>query len=218
MKLLAISAAIVTSCVAVAARADDTVAPGPHPTAGSVSLQLRYGDPTAITDTGVGLGLSDFQIGLGYRLTDRWYVGATSELALLHNMGVDNDSAGTTSLRLGGEARYIFHQGTAILGSRCGPSTTVPRSDYIGVRGGVQSVSGTHGGFAEFEIGGDAWLSAHTQLGLYLGLGVNLEPANAYGIPDKLDLPDETVEPAPDAATGTQVSPYFTFGAELAFG
>ena len=202
--------------LATAAHAEPTVS-DLHPTAGW-STQVRYEDTTTSSDTGPVLGMSGFQVGIGKRITDDWYLGGTAELQLGDNNS-DVENGFTTSLRAGGEARYIFHQGESSISHEDGSDpTTVPRFDWIGVRGGVQSVSGTHGSFGELEIGGDAWLSKTTQLGLFVAAGVNVEPPDAYGIPQVFD--PKTDEPRSDRSDSTSmaISPYVSFGAQLAFG
>ncbi|HEY1557531.1 MAG TPA: hypothetical protein VGF94_22015 [Kofleriaceae bacterium] len=211
MKPWLLAAAVTTAAAAATAHAE------PH--AGSVSLQMRYEDQTTASDTGTVLGMSGFQVGLGARITDRWYAGATGELALGMNMGTDSDSF-VTSLRAGGEARYIFHRGEAAsLDEDGNVIATHPRLDYVGVRAGAQSVDGARGAFGEVELGGNAWLGNTTQLGLFFNIGINAEPPGAYGEPPPPE-PPVTLAPAPEPPSMPSyvISPYFTFGAELAFG
>jgi len=194
MKLVVSSLAIVSG-LATAAYAQDTAegATAAAPTVGAWSPTIRIGIPTTFTDTGVVLGMGDVQLGLDVRASERWYVGGTAAWTL----GVDLGSGAgtTTSLRAGGEARYIFHQGEALMSSdgMTGPWWPTRRNDWVGLRGGAQSVNGADGGFAELSIGCDATVTRSFQFGAYLAIGVNVEPATAYA--------SNAMDPAPVSGT-----------------
>ena len=120
-----------------------TSTPSDLPTPGGWSTDVRIGIPATFTDTGVVLGMANFQLGVGKRVSDRWYLGSTAEWTLGMNLGDDAASV-TSSLRAGAEARYIFHVGTASVSTNgdAGPFYDTPRYDWIGFRGAAQSVSG----------------------------------------------------------------------------
>jgi hypothetical protein len=148
------------------------------PASGAWSTDVRIGFPATFTDAGVVLGLANFQLGVGTRVGDRWYLGGTGEWTLGVNLD-DNNTAVTSSLRGGAETRYIFHTGIASVttNGRGGPFYNTQRYDWIGFRGGVQSVSGARGAFGEVSLGFDAKVTDSFQFGICVAAGVNLEPA-----------------------------------------
>jgi hypothetical protein len=199
---------VVSLGLATTAHADDaTTLPAP-----GTSYDLRIGIPATFSDTGVVVGLANFQLGVGQRVSGRWYVGGTAEWMLGMNIG---PTVVTSSLRLGGEARYIFHQGTAEVSTsgEDGPYYPTPRYDWFGLRGGVQTIGSARGGFAELAIGFDANVTETTRFGAYLAAGLNLEPPGAYGVQDPAD------GPVPALSTSSVVaSPYVVIGWDITFG
>ena len=233
MKFLPMASMVIVSLGASVAHAQAPGAPSESvaatstlPTPGTWSTEIRMGLPATFTNNGVVMGVADFQLGIGKRLSDRWYVGATGEWILGLDVGGSAASAGdsdasllTSTLRVGGEGRYIFHQGQATLNVDCGPSFTVPRYDWIGFRGGAQSVSGADGGFAELAIGMEMKVNASFQYGMYLAAGLSFEPSDAYGTPSMPDVSGiaRTVS-APADNSSFVTSPYVTLGWDLTFG
>ncbi len=205
---LALAMVVVSLGIAATARADEAqTLPAP-----GASFDVRIGIPAAFSDTGIVVGLANFQLGVGQRVSGRWYVGGTAEWVLGMNVSATSVSS---SLRLGGEARYIFHQGTAEVSTsgEDGPYYPTPRYDWFGLRGGVQTVSGARGGFAELAIGFDANVTETVRFGAYLAAGLNIEPPGAYGVQD----PDDG--PVPPLSTASYVpSPYVVIGWDITFG
>jgi hypothetical protein len=233
MKLLSAVSMIVSLGIATAAHAQS--APGETapttttttmtndlPAPGGWSTDVRIGVPATFTDTGVVLGMANFQLGVGKRVGDRWYLGGTAEWTLGMNLGDDAASV-TSSLRGGAEARYIFHTGTASVSTNGdeGPFYDTQRYDWIGLRGGVQSVSGADGAFGEVSLGFDAKVSDSFQFGMYVAAGVNLEPAGAYGTPSMSDGNNSlgAAHVVNDTGSSSYVtSPYVSLGWDLTFG
>jgi hypothetical protein len=231
MKLVSVvSMAIVSLGIATAAHAQSapsetaptttTSTPNDLPAPSAWSTDVRIGVPATFTDAGVVLGLANFQLGVGKRISDRWYLGGTAEWTLGMNLG-DNSTEVTSSLRGGAEARYIFHTGTASVSTNGdeGPFYNTQRYDWIGFRGGAQSVSGADGAFGEVSLGFDAKVTDSFQFGIYVAAGVNLEPAYAYGTPSMSD--DNSLGVARvvnDSGSPSYVSPYVSLGWDLTFG
>ena len=194
-----------------------TAAPSTLPVPGSWSTDLRIGIPVTFSDTGVVMGLANFQLGIGKRVSDRWYLGGTAEWMLGMNVSGGDVSS---SLRAGGEARYIFHEGEASVSVDDGPAYTVPRYDWIGVRGGYQTVSGAPGAFGELAVGFDAKVSDSFQFGMYLAAGLNAEPQGAYGAPaaDPSSSPGIARVVDDSSSSSYATSPYVSLGWDLTFG
>lgn len=183
----------------------DTLAP--------TGLQVGFRMPLDVTlGSHVGVGLAGFELDLGERVTDRWYLGATADYML--RLDVDADGTLVNRLRGGVEARYYFHEGTATLGggaSDCccngDPGIEVPRYDWVGARFGLQTIDefASHQPYAELAIGTDA-NGGNFQLGGYLAAGLEVEPDP--------QIAARTLSPG----DGTQLGAYFTIGMHMAFG
>ncbi|HEY1554286.1 MAG TPA: hypothetical protein VGF94_05595 [Kofleriaceae bacterium] len=124
-------------------------------------------------------------IGLGFDLGDRvsqhWYVGASSDVEMYSIDPIsDAEPDDTARLRLGGEVRYYFDDGVGAASVDCGPEFPVARRKWLGARLGAETLDGgsTIGEFADVTLGTTFQLGG-TGIGLYGSLGVSSEPASA---------------------------------------
>lgn len=189
----------------------------PHPQAGAWSLDLRLPIGVTLSDTGTVIGVTGFEMGVGRRITDRLYLGATGEWGL----GINIHTGARDVLRVGGEARYVFHRGAAAASTDDQSWHTVPRYDWIGARAGAETIDGSHGAFGELALGADAWLTPTFQFGMYVAAGLSLEPLGAYGAasPDEVAALWDSERTSTTLAPGSAYirDPYFTLGWRFAF-
>jgi opacity protein-like surface antigen len=213
---LATATAHAQAVPASTAAADDS---GPH--AGSWSFEVNLPVDATFAPNQTLIGVGGVELGLGQRLTDRWYLGVTGGIEGL--VGTNFEATNTPSMRLRGgvEARYTFHQGSGTVSVNDGPEFGVPRYDWIGANAGLESLDGgtTHGEYAELTLGSDVWLG-RTQVGMYLKAGVSIEPNGAYGsVPmTNDDGATEAVEAPPAQDVSSTTATYVALGWRLAFG
>jgi hypothetical protein len=217
-RLTPASAAEPSTEVASTAAPDDG---GPH--AGNWSFEVNLPVDAMFAPNQTLIGVGGVELGLGQRLTDRWYLGVTGGVEGL--VGTNFEATNTPSMRLRGgvEARYIFHQGSGTASVNDGPAFGVPRYDWIGANAGLESLDGgtTHGEYAELSLGSDMWLG-RAQVGMYLKAGVSVEPTGAYGsVPMSDDGTTGTAglaAEAPPAQDASTMATYVALGWRLAFG
>ena len=130
------------------------------------------------------MGVGGAEVGIGKRVSDRWYVGATGGVEELPVGMSDYDHAPGTRLRAGGEARYIFGTGTGSASVNCGPSFPVPMTGWLQARAGARH-STALARSARTAISRSAWTggSGTCRVGMYLQAGMSIEPTSAYGTP-----------------------------------
>jgi hypothetical protein len=139
----------------------------------------------------IGLGLD-----VGTRVGEHGYLGGSLD-GEMYLTASDATSGAFGRVRVGVEARYQFHDGTAYVSYDEGPQQPVARHDWIGVRDGAEWIRGKLGHFAEVVYGWDAQLGETTTLGMYLGAGVAIDRGDALG------------------GSGTATSAYMTIGMRL---
>jgi hypothetical protein len=202
------------------AQAADAPAPstddsaGPH--AGAWSLELAVPIDVTFGSGPTLIGAGGLEVGLGKRLTDTWYLGATGDFEGMVDTDVFAQNAPSIRLRAGGEARYIFNTGTGSASVNCGPSFPVPRTDWIAARVGAETLDGgtSYGTYGDLSIGSDFWLG-HTQIGMYLQAGLSIDPTAAYGTSSS---DGATAAIARPAAQSTTTAKYVGLGWRFAFG
>jgi hypothetical protein len=189
---------------------------GPH--AGAWSLELAIPIDVTFGDGPTLVGAGGLELGVGKRLTDHWYLGATGDFEGLVDTDIFADNAPSIRLRAGGEARYIFNTGTGSASVDCGPSFPVPRTDWIAARAGAETLDGgtSFGTYGDVSIGSDFWLGG-AQLGMYLQAGLSVEPTAAYGTPSSSDTTG-TAAIAQPASAATTTAKYIGLGWRFAFG
>jgi hypothetical protein len=192
-------------------------AAGPH--AGAWSLELAVPIDVTFGSGPTLIGAGGLEVGLGKRLTDNWYLGATGDFEGLVDTDVFAQNAPSIRLRAGGEARYIFNTGTGSASVNCGPSFPVPRTDWIAARVGGETLDGgtSYGTYGDLSVGTDFWLG-HTQIGMYVQAGLSIEPTAAYGTPSS-DTTGTAALAQPQAQPGsTTTAKYIGLGWRFAFG
>ncbi|HTR52932.1 MAG TPA: hypothetical protein VMJ10_19595 [Kofleriaceae bacterium] len=126
-----------------------------------------------------GLGLD-----IGDRLSQHWYVGASSDVELYSiepmSWTADIEGKDTARVRVGGEVRYYFDDGVGAASIDCGPAFPVPRRTWFGARLGAESLDGgsTIGEFGDITLGTTFQLGG-TGIGMYGSFGISSEPASA---------------------------------------
>ena len=196
-------------------------APGPH--AGAWSLELAIPIDVTFGSGPTLIGVGGLELGVGKRLTDNWYLGATGDFEGLVDTDVFAASSPSIRLRAGGEARYIFNTGTGSASVNDGPEFAVPRTDWIAARVGAETLDegSSYGTYGDVSIGTDFWLG-HTQIGMYVEAGLSVEPTAAYGTTSSSDDDSTTTgtaaiaQPAQPGATTTEK--YIGLGWRFAFG
>jgi len=187
----------------------------PHPHAGAWSLDLRVPMSYIATKPGPVFSMLGLQVGVGERPTKTTYLGGFVEENADWNVGTD---ALPRTRRIGGETRYTFHEGEAEVSTTGdeGPYYPVPRYDWLGLRGGAESVGagGFKGGFAEAALGTDAWLSRSFQFGVVFAAGLSVEPRGTYGSPTT----SVSSTGGPVTSTSPRLNPYFTIAFHFGFG
>jgi hypothetical protein len=187
--------------VAVAV-ASPTGQPWPGPRAGALALEVSLPTDFTLTPATTVIGVAGVGLGVGYRATRRFLVGATAEFeALDETSGVAGPS---TRLRGGVETRYHFAVRpffTAALGLRAGYETL----DF----------GATRGAYADVSVGTDFWISRH-RIGLYAAVGVDAEPAGAYGTASTSAIA-RTSQPAPMPGVPDATALYFAIGWRYGF-
>jgi hypothetical protein len=240
MRITTLATVLVTSLgLVTAAHADpapsvtstSTVA---GPSAGSWSLGVRIPwDGTAYPNH-AAIGMGGIGVDVGKVMANGLYLGATGDYEELMDIGGmtgDSDASPMHSrLRGGVEGRYYFHDGSAEASINDGPYFTVPRHDWIGARGGVESMDGrTLGGYADLEIGFDAMINSFG-FGMYITGGVSVEPKGLFTSPSgpvtstnndgfaNYSATSTVSDPTDASGPGDVVSPYVTVGMKLTFG
>jgi hypothetical protein len=155
-------------------------------------------------------GVGGLGVGLGDRLTPHLYIGGTADFESMIPTNISSPAEGTR-LRAGGEVRYIFGDHTM--------TTLFPRTSYVALRGGVESLGGQTGHYADATFGVDWWLGQFW-MGVYLSGGVSIEPMTSYVTPAASSAriaPDTTSSPAVPT-TPSVVAPTVTIGMKFGFG
>ncbi len=203
MQLRILAAVLLVGSVASAQPAPEaSVLAAPLPGVGSWALDLRMpldvahgGDITAVSVIGVGLDLDN-------RVTEHGYLGLSGEASMV--MAIDSKAMPPTTvepqlrLRGGVDARYVFHEGISEVVPHCGPAFDVPSQAWIGGRAGVETLDegDSLGKFAEVSIGWERHLG-RVLIGPYLAVGLEDEPASAYGS-TAMPLPGTIAAATPD--------------------
>jgi hypothetical protein len=212
-----------TSTASTTTQADDH----PHPKAGSWLVDFRVPMSITLSDVGPIIGAAGIEVGVGKRITDNVYVGGL--LGADQEINPSSNGGFLFPLRAGAEAHYIFHEGGASMSTDGdeGPWVPIPRYDWIGLEVGTQlfgfekktGLQPPKGGFAQFDLGTDAWSGDSFHLGLVLSAGLSLEPHGIYGPPpDTSDAPGLPAKlPAPPDTSPT-LSPYFSLAFHFELG
>jgi hypothetical protein len=149
------------------------------------------------------IGVAGAAFAIDYRLTRRLAIGWTADVELLDTTATADGPYLRT--RSGAEARYLF--GAA--------ATHAPRvvvfTPWIGVRAGFELLDAettTRGEYADVSLGWDWWVHHH-QFGVYVSLGMAVEPATAYASVTATAL---STQPTAMPAAPTVASPYIGVG------
>ena len=202
------------------------------PQAGNWSFGVSF--PVDLTlapdDTPFGFGLG---LGVGNRLSERLYLGATVDFERLLSASTNLDVP-DFRVRAGGEVRYIIDQDVNVAAVRHMGLFSIPTTKWIGGRAGVEGLSPgsaitSTGSYAELTFGADYW-SDSTQYGLFLSAGFTREPGSIYGTPAPdpfthfpvFGHPGAAAPPASPPMTANSASTvtaaYLAFGWRLGFG
>lgn len=124
-----------------------------------------------------------FELGIGTNVTQDWYVGGTASIAFALDATGEWTNVPSLRLRLGAEARHVFHRGSAQASTDDGATWVgIPRSDWWGVRAGAETLDELKdvGAYGQLELGTSMWLN-HVAVMLYGFAGIDIEPAKVYG-------------------------------------
>jgi hypothetical protein len=186
---------------------------------------LRFPWDVQMTPHNISMGVIGVTLDVGERVAgSRWYIGGSASYELEADMtppeaSPTSDSVGAFNrLRVGGEARVYFGEGTAALTVNDGDPVPVPRHDWLGLRGGAESFDGfSHTGeFADLTFGWDADLGG-VAVGMTLTGGASVEPSAAFPGNAQNDPGAQSWDGTPTTATtpATYVSPYIEMGIHL---
>jgi hypothetical protein len=119
-------------------------------------------------------------LGVGWYVSDRWYVGGSARWGLA--LDVAGESGMTNVLQVGPEARYAFHIGTGSVRHNGGPPRPIPYIDWVGVRTGFEDVGpgSSSGAFAEIAWGSEFRMGSFC-MGTVMAAGAGFDSPGAYG-------------------------------------
>ena len=150
-------------------------------------------------------GVGGMGVGLGDRIAPHLYLGVSADFESVLATTISSPAEGTR-LRAGGEVRYIFGDHTT--------ATLFAHTRYVALRGGVESLGGASGHYADLTFGADYWLGQFW-MGVYVSAGVSIEPMTSYVTPI---APDVTSAPPASSGPASVVAPIVTLGMKFGFG
>jgi hypothetical protein len=176
------------------------VGPPSGPRAGSLAFEVALPTDFTFAPHQTLIGAAGVAFGLGYRLTRSVELGWTVDLEDLVSTAIDaNDPY--LRIRSGVETRYLFGASSPHPGAR------VVFTPWLGARAGFELLDAeatTRGEYADVSAGVDWWVHRH-QFGMYVSLGMSVEPATAYATVTTTAL---TSQPTSAPAAPTVASPY----------
>jgi len=207
----------------------------PASRAGTWTVGIRFPWDGESLPNGAAFGVGGVGVDIGMHVSDTWYLGGSADWeAVLSTAGDAESGPGEYNrFRAGGEARYYFHEGTAAANVNDAAWTPIPRHNYLGVRGGIETFDGgtTEGKFADVTLGTEMTTSV-IGMGMYISAGLSLEPASLFdSTPSSSSSPtastanvdlarDMTGSPgaaATPSTSGSTMSPYVTLGMSMLF-
>ncbi len=155
------------------------------------------------------IGVGGMGVGLGDRVTPHLYLGVTADFESEITSTVESPAEGMR-LRAGGEVRYIIGDHTA--------ATMFARTSYVALRGGLESLGGQSGRYADITLGVDWWLGQFW-MGGYISAGASVDPMTSY----VAAAPGSSTRFTPDATAPSSsgpasvVAPVVTLGKKFGF-
>jgi hypothetical protein len=172
------------------------------PRAGSLAFEVALPTDFTFAPGQTLIGAAGVAFGLGFRLTRSFEVGWTADIEDLVSTSIAaNDPY--LRLRSGVETRYLFGTGSPHA------SRHVLFTPWLGARAGFELLDAeatTRGEYGDVSAGVDWWVHHH-QFGMYVSLGMAVEPVTAYANVTATAL---STQPTSAASVPTVASPYVT--------